>query len=415
MVLLLVRFRLLLLGGLLLSSLVARAQTDSLMTSPALPPRVVAPPGVAQKDIGDMIEQFFPRLHSGRRDTVTLEDGHKFVSIIPVIGYTLQTHLLFQVAGNVAFQQADANMSTLVSAVAVTMNKQVILTATSSVWTPGNKINWIGDWRLMHYPQRTYGLGMHTTTQQSTSMDFEYLRVYQTMLRRLLPNIYGGLGYHLDYHWNIESTRADQEVHYISRYRRGVTGSSISSGVAVNLLYDSRGNAINPQGGAYVNVLYRPNLTLLGSDTNYQMLLLEFRKYLHLRPQSNNILALWSYNAITVHGTPPYLDLPSTGWDTYSNLGRGFIQGRFRGKNLLYTEAEYRFGITRNRLLGGVVFTNAQTVAEPVTNRFDRIVPAAGLGLRLTMNKLSRTNLAIDYGFGGDGSKALTFNVGEVF
>ena len=48
----------------------------------------------------------------------------------------------------------------------------------------------------------------------------------------------------------------------------------------------------------------------------------------------------------------------------YGNTGRGFTQGRFRGKNFVYGEADYRFGIARNRLLGGVAFANAQSVTE---------------------------------------------------
>ena len=63
-------------------------------------------------------------------------------------------------------------------------------------------------------------------------------------------------------------------------------------------------------------------------------------------------------------GNPPYLDLPSTGWDSYNNTGRGYVQGRYRGKDLMYLESEYRFGITRNGLFGGVVFANAETVSN---------------------------------------------------
>ncbi|MBC6610448.1 hypothetical protein H8B15_05920 [Hymenobacter sp. BT507] len=406
------------LSGLLLAGVApARAQTaDTLRQQSAAPSAATSDDD--RRDLGDVLTYFFPRLRPGVRDsTMTLESGHRFVSIIPVVSYTLQTRGLLQVAGNVAYQKPNANISTLVSALAVTQNKQVILTATSSIWTPGNRINWIGDWRLMHYPQNTYGLGTRTSTRRGVvNMEFDYLRIYQTMLRRILPNFYGGLGYQLDYHWGIESTSDGQEVVRISGYERGVMGSSVSSGAALNLLYDSRGNAINPQpGGAYVNLLYRPNLKLLGSTVTYQTLLLEARRYLRLREGSGNTLALWSYNSITLQGTPPYLDLPSTGWDTYNNTGRGFIQGRFRGKDMLYAEAEYRFRITRNRLLGGVAFGNAQTISEPVSNQFEKVVPAVGVGLRVAMNKLSRTNLAIDYGFGFDGSRALTFNVGEVF
>ncbi|MBU6121542.1 hypothetical protein [Hymenobacter siberiensis] len=145
------------------------------------------------------------------------------------------------------------------------------------------------------------------------------------------------------------------------------------------------------------------------------MLLIDARTYLHPSPRSANILALWRYNAVTIAGNPPFPDLPSTGWDTYSNTDRGFIQSRFRGDDLLYGEVEYRYGITRNRLLGGVVFANAQTVTEQQSRRFEKVVPAAGAGLRLRLNKVSNTTLAIDYAFGADGSHGLSLNLGGVF
>lgn len=166
-----------------------------------------------------------------------------------------------------------------------------------------------------------------------------------------------------------------------------------------SLLHDGRANASNPQGGYLSNVQYRPNLRALGSDRNCQSLLVEGRLYLHPSPRPANLLALWSYNALTTSGNPPFLDLPATGWDMYGNTGRGLIQGRFRGKNLVYGEAEYRYGIRRNRLLGGVVFANAQRVTEINCPRgrgesgggFEKVVSALGAGLRLNLNKASRS------------------------
>ena len=45
----------------------------------------------------------------------------------------------------------------------------------------------------------------------------------------------------------------------------------------------------------------------------------------------------------------------------------------------------------------------------------EKVAPAVGGGLRLNLNKASRTNLAIDYGFGIDGSRGLALNLSEVF
>jgi hypothetical protein len=154
---------------------------------------------------------------------------------------------------------------------------------------------------------------------------------------------------------------------------------------------------------------------MMGSDDNWQYLLLEFRKYIQLPGNARNMLAFWSYNWLTLSGKPPYLDLPSTAWDEFNNVGRGYIQNRLKGMNLLYLESEYRFGITKNGLLGGVAFVNAQCVSNWPGNKFDTVWPGVGAGLRIKVNKHSNTNMAIDYGIGLQGSGGLYFGLGEMF
>ncbi|QKG58920.1 BamA/TamA family outer membrane protein [Hymenobacter sp. BRD128] len=389
--------------------------------------QVVPPPGLPPADaslpldVADVLHRVNHRIPA--HDSLGLQRGHHMLLLVPVVGYSQQTSGVAELALDIAFQRPGANVSTVVGTAQYTLKDQLIFMVTPSLWLPENTWNFVADWRVMRYPQSTYGLGMYTsTTGGVVSMDYKYLRLYQTAFRRVAPAWYVGLGYQLDDHWDIVSRNSRREVASISRYSYGVSNRSLSSGPVVSVLHDNRGNAINPQGGYFFNALYRPNFKALGSDTNYQTLLLEGRLYLHPSPYSSNILALWSYNNFTLNGNPPFLDLPATGWDMYGNTGRGFIQGRFRGKNFMYGEAEYRFGITRNHLLGGVVFANAQSVTElSVTHgrvqdgTFEKVVPAVGGGLRINLNKASRTNLAIDYGFGFDGSHGISLNLGEVF
>lgn len=375
-------------------------------------------------DVADVAHDMFARLaRIPTHDSLGLQHGHRMLLLVPVAGYSQQTGAVAELALNSAFQRRGANVSTIVGTAQYTAHEQLIFTVTASLWQPDNAWNFVNDWRVMRYPQSSYGLGMYTSTSGGVvSMDYKYLRLYQTAFRRVALAWYLGLGYQFDNHWDIVSRNSRREVASISRYTYGVSDRSASSGLVASLLHDNRANAINPQGGYLLNAQYRTNRQWLGSDTNYQSLLLEGRVYLHPSRRSPNILALWSYNSFTLNGNPPFLDLPATGWDMYGNTGRGFIQGRFRGKNFVYGEAEYRFGITRNHLLGGVVFTNAQSVTELSVMRgrvengtFEKVVPAVGGGLRLNLNKASRTNLAIDYGFGFDGSRGLSLNLGEVF
>jgi hypothetical protein len=65
--------------------------------------------------------------------------------------------------------------------------------------------------------------------------------------------------------------------------------------------------------------------------------------------------------------------------------------------------------------LGGVIFGNAQSIPNSISDNIRPIIPGVGFGLRIKINKFSGTNLAIDYGFGIRGSHGFFFNMGEVF
>jgi hypothetical protein len=82
---------------------------------------------------------------------------------------------------------------------------------------------------------------------------------------------------------------------------------------------------------------------------------------------------------------------------------------------MLYLEAEFRFSIMRNGLLGGVIFGNMESLSQWPSNNFAGVAPGVGAGIRIKLNKRTDTNSAIDYGFGSGGSRGLASNLNEVF
>ena len=69
----------------------------------------------------------------------------------------------------------------------------------------------------------------------------------------------------------------------------------------------------------FTNIAVNPRFKFMGSDANWSTMLAEWRDYFRFPANSDNILALWSYNWFTLSGKPPYLMLPSTGWDKSYN------------------------------------------------------------------------------------------------
>jgi hypothetical protein len=286
----------------------------------------------------------------------------------------------------------------------------------TSVWLPDNTWTIQGDMRFLVYPQYTWGLGSSHGTDEKTLVDYNYVRFYQSALKRITPYFFAGGGINMDYHSNIKSDEANVNLEQYTGYAYGTQNHSFSTGVTLNLLYDTRNNSINPLPGAYANLVYRVNPTFLGSDNSWHSLYVDMRKYISMnpsRPNQQNTLAFWSYFWTVLGGNTPYLDLPSVGWDPYNRSGRGMDQNRYRGKSLIYLESEYRRDITDNGLLGFVVFANANSVSGSGTF-FTSWHPAAGSGLRIKFNKGSGTNIGVDYGF-SKGYNAILLNLGEAF
>ncbi len=393
---------------------VLKAQQDSTSTHHKHKPNRKNSDSIYKQE--DFTDVAFKALHiKAKPDTAKLKPGKLYLAVFPAIGYTIANGGTATVAANASFYTASldsTNLSTILTYPLYSLYHQIIVPVISTVWTKHNDINFLGDWRYYRYPSYTFGLGGNTPFTKEDQLNYSYVKVDQEALKNLAKNLYGGIGYNLDYHFLIQQIGSSETD--FGQYNQGAT-TTVSSGLLLHLKYDSRTNINNPKDAFFGSVSYRYNSTLLGSDNNWQSLQVELRKYIKISSNPNNVLAFWSWNEFTYGGKVPYLNLPSTGWDTYANMGRGYVQGRFRGTSLMYLESEYRFGITHNGLLGGVVFANSQVIPNWPVYKYNTINPGYGVGLRIKLNRYSDTNLCIDYGWGTEGSRGIFFNLGEVF
>jgi len=364
-------------------------------------------------DLIDLVKLVLNKKLMSTSDSVT-RDEKLHISVLAAPGYTRSTQFVGIVSGNFAFYagKENQNQSNISAEVSYTQLNQALFTIGPNIWTKNDQWNIIGDNKFIKYPQETYGLGGHTQESDVYTMDYFLVRVHETALRHIIKDFYIGVGYDLDYHFGIKELTNNKNTDY-QKYGGGT--KSVSSGFKVQAEYDNRRNSINPQGGFYASIIYGYYYKDLGSENNYASLKGDFRVYIPLSKNKKHILALWNYDWFTFNGHAPYLDLPSTSWDDISATGRGYNQSRFRGKNMIDLEAEYRFPILRNGFLGGVVFANVQSFSDFPSNKFTTAAPGWGLGLRVKLNKRSRTNITFDYGFGLHGSNGLTINIGEVF
>jgi hypothetical protein len=283
-----------------------------------------------------------------------------------------------------------------------------------NIWLRNNSWKFSGDYFILKYPQYTWGLGGNSSNENKTMVDYKHLRVHQNALKRILPHFYGGIGYAYDYHFDIEVEESGYSETVIG-YMPEPIDHSVSSGLTLPILYDSRRNALNAQQGFMASFTYSFYDPVFGSDDRWQSIYCDIRKYFHIPGTKRNVFAMRSYYWTIFSGKTPYLDLPANRWEPISgSASRGIKQNRYRSNAILYFESEYRFGITKNGLIGGVVFANITSPSQYETQNFIYWHPAAGTGIRLKFNKFSNTNIAFDFGFSKEFA-SVYLNIGEAF
>jgi hypothetical protein len=363
-------------------------------------------------------------------------------AILPAIGYNPAMGALFGVTGTLGMYLGPPTTTAISSLQGValysTMN-QLTIQVSTTVMTARNEWELQGDWRFLLFNQKTYGLGTgpQAMSAAATNEDFNLVRIHQTALKKVWGELYLGLGYRLDSYYDVVDKGMDLDAPdpvvgpgYAYNLAFGFNPSQgVLSGATLAVLYDSRDSSIDPYRGYYGSANFTVNPTWLGSSQASTGVEAQFRVYAPLSDDvPRNILGFWLYYRGVTSGVAPYLTLPSTGWDQKNRTGRGYVQGRWRGTHELYGEVEWRFRITNNGLLGGVVFASVESFAAPAfqasgpgwsytsdkvgLGQFFR--PAGGFGVRFMMNRDSRTNVALDFAF-GESSFGVWFNAGEYF
>ncbi|ULQ55559.1 BamA/TamA family outer membrane protein [Flavihumibacter rivuli] len=391
-----------------------------------------------QKDLPDVIRDWRNKPPKQRKEK------NSSLLLVPVIASNPATGFQFGAAGQYVFKgkQPKDLYSSISGNATVTSKGQTMLQLKNNIYLKNNKIFLSGDWRLFLFSQSTYGLGTNTPeggilkyqygvngTEVSDDslvqpMKFNHFRFYQSIYWKVSGHFYMGFGYNLDKFSKINDLKLDTvrplyTSHYSYSKRYGFSTTSYKlAGLNVNLMIDTRDNMINPYKGIYANLIYRLNPEFLGSELTANVLSVEWRSYHSLsKTKPRKLIGFWLLGTFTEAGRLPYMVLPALGYDQRGRSGRGYTQGRYRGQNMLYLESEYRFPISPcSGVLGGVLFANVTTSDRPDKNErlFDYMAPGYGFGLRMMVDKHSRTNLQVDFGFGKK-SAGIYFGAAETF
>ena len=359
-----------------------------------------------------------------------------FFLVIPIIGSSPATGFLYGGVAQYTFKGKNATdkYSSFNVGATYTTNKQLLVNIKNNLLLNHNKIYLSGDWRYYIFSQNNYGLGSDIIPSSKEDSDFvleslaepmnyNYFKFHQTVSFNVVSDFYVGAGIHLDGYTDIVDKQLDvsnnmftEHYNYSNLYEFN-TYEYYVNGLSLNLVFDSRDNQVNANNGWYGNLNYRVNPALGKNQASSSVLFTEFKYYIPLSEKNlQHVLAFWTYGQFLTHGNLPYLNLPSIGWDKTSRGGRGYTQGLFRGQDLVYLETEYRFPITCNQLISGTVFANFTSTSDKdrQVKLFNAVQPAFGVGLRILIDKATKTNLILNQAWGRH-SSAFYLNAGETF
>jgi hypothetical protein len=391
----------------------------------------------AQVDVGDIWHRI---RHKEKTPETRRDDNGRMVAAMPIVGWNPTFGLTFGGAAQVAFVAGNPDttrISSSVSSLSYSTKNQTLFNVRFDLYSSENR--WVvqGDNRVYVSGQSVYGLGADTPASAAIDTQYTWVRVHETVYRRVSGPFYVGAGLFFDSHSNVrpgdvadDTWATSPYVTYSDEHELPID-SQQSGGVTMNALVDRRVGEIDPRSGWMVQGWYRASFRdVFGGDSHWQLAHVELRTYFPLGGQprtadpspgggvpAKHRLAIWTFTDLTTNGAPPYFDLPETVSDMYGRSSRGYQQGRYRGERVVYGEIEYRGMLTRNGLLAVVGFANAATITNlsEGENLFDSYAPAAGAGLRVLFNKRSRTNFCVDVAVGKAGAKGLYFAIQDAF
>jgi outer membrane protein assembly factor BamA len=325
----------------------------------------------------------------------------------PYAFYTPETELAFGAGGILIFYTSD-HIDMLPSKVGLSgwysTNGQYSISINPVLYFSKNRIYIEFPFKFGHFIDKFWGIGDNTVdtgNEQYTVNSFSATFTFQVP-----PLMFSAdrTGFIFDYNYT-EIEDKQNNIYLIDNEVTGSNGGTVY-GFGTDLVWDTRDNLFFPNSGGYeyFKVVIYPEL----GDYVFYTFEIDVRHYNSFSP--DHVIASNFYFAQAL-GDVPFYKLPALGGQ---NRERGYFYGRYRDKNYMTLQLEYRQYFWWR--FGFVVFAGTGNVAPELTKfTFNDLKYSYGFGLRFLFNKEEKVNLRMDIGFGIDGNRGIYFGIEEAF
>ncbi len=289
-----------------------------------------------------------------------------------------------------------------------TLENQYGLWFDHALYSHQNRWFTLGRMRFQSYPIRYHGIGIYTPGEHIADVNANQLQIKERVLRKVYKSFYAGI--EADYQ-RLSSVEFIPNQNATLDYPTGSNGSA-NFGIGAGILYDNRHNILNVRHGFFSELAILNYHHFWGSDHSFKTIISDTRYYHSINKR--DVLAFQAYGQFNA-GDTPFNQLALLGGET---IMRGYYLGRFRDKNLVAAQVEYRMlplplGFT-NRW-GAAVFASTGTVSGSLGALSKKnMLWAAGGGVRFLIFQKKDIFTRLDVAFTREGTGIYIF-IGEAF
>jgi outer membrane protein assembly factor BamA len=360
-----------------------------LLFPPAVPAQA-GPGDVPEKTSQAAVEAFKPRLIA-----------------IPFLYYSPETKLAFGGGGVLTFRAGRKKAETRASSVwafgTYNLARQFQVVVKPEIYFSRNSFFLSGNLRYERTPQKFFGVGNDMPGSAEESYTPRVVTVQVGVKKKFLGHLFAGVQYEFE-----QMTMEKLEPGGVLEAGEipGSRGGQLS-GFGVSLDWDTRDAVIFPRKGVFLQLTADTYGAMTGSDFTFTGLKFDFRKYVPVA--ADQVLAIQALFR-SGSGEVPFHKLALLGGES---LLRGYYRGRYRDRDILAVQAEYR--VTVWKRIGVAGFAGVADVFPRLAEfRLDHLKYSVGTGIRYMVNKREGTNLRMDMAW-GKGSFGLYFTAQEAF
>lgn len=372
----------------------------------------------AQKDAD---KETLPIIHK-KDSSALLEVDSKKIRFTPFLAPSLSPEVgLMLVAGGLISFKVDRSdkflqPSSIPFSFGYSTTGAANLNIRPSIFFKNDKNRVIGDIWMRDMPDNYWGVGFDAATDPSrpdstTSYHRNWWQVYLKYVHQFRTHFFAGALFDFN---RTEASDLNPQMAldpYITEQGTLINNWSIG----LLLQYDSRDITVNAYEGVFVELSSNFYISEGFGKPNYQILILDYRQYKQIKRPGNTLA--WQVKTRVGTGSVPWPEMSQIG--TPFDL-RGYRWGRYRDKNMLFAQMEYRYMFKKKTprkdgsmisRFGLVPWVATGSVADQFKDMNDWL-PNAGLGFRYEIQK--RMNARVDFGIGND-SNAFYISFNETF